>query len=514
MTAVDNTSIVLYRYLRALSVKVSRCTVSRLLDTPVGNSMRGISDALDALYIRNEVYQLPPSADYFVQVDTPFITMLQVDKNPFCVVTKKDDFIVEFSYSEGKNHRIEVDTFLKKWTGTVLLSETTEDTPSDSLYTWKNIGHSLLKHKAVIAIFLVLFLGLFTAFRQEYPQTLTGYLGVLSLGILVSTAILYKEQFNDSFLESFCHIGKVVDCNQVLHSKGASIAGVGLGELSLFYFATLFLFCTLCPADFYGIAVLCCAAALGFTLYSVIYQIFILHKGCILCMLVNITIWISAAILYGSSHHSEFYISLSALSALAAIGCIGLIAGASIKALYKDQKEKIVLQHRITALLNPEVFQSLLPLEAHIEKPIAVDVALLNQGGENRDRLMIVTNPNCGNCAKVHRQIKELSSTVPMSMVLLTFPSDRLGERVAQTIIAAYLAEGWHKAMSLLEEWYKNRRISEADKYPVTPEAERIWREQQEYCLKQGINKTPVAIRAGYYIPEVYSLAELRYVLT
>ncbi len=68
--------------------------------------------------------------------------------------------------------------------------------------------------------------------------------------------------------------------------------------------------------------------------------------------------------------------------------------------------------------------------------------------------------------------------------------------------------------MSLLEEWYRNRRMSEADKYPVTPEAERMWKEQQKYCRKQKIGKTPVSIAMGYYVPEVYSLDELKYVLT
>lgn len=359
MTAVDNTGTVLYHYLRALSVKVSRSTVYRLLDTPVGNSMRGISDALDALHIKNEVYQLPPSADYFTQLEAPFITMLQVNKNPFHVVTKKDDFTVEFENSE----RIGVDSFLKKWTGTVLLGEATEETPSDPLYLWKNIAHSFLKHKVLIAIFLLITLGILTALRQEYPQVLTAYLSTLGLGILVSVAILYKEQSNDKFLESFCHIGKVVDCNEVLRSKGASIAGVGLGELSLLYFMDLFLFCTFCPEEFHGIASLCCAAALCFTLYSVGYQAFVIRKGCMLCTLVNITIWISAAILYRSSHHATFHISLSALFTFIAVGCICLTAGVSIKALYKDRKKKNALQQRMAGLLTPEVFQRLLPLE-------------------------------------------------------------------------------------------------------------------------------------------------------
>lgn len=73
MAEVDNIAVVLYHYLRVLSVKVSRSTVHRLLDTPLGGSIRSISDALDMLHVKNEVYQLP-SSDYFLQLESPFIT--------------------------------------------------------------------------------------------------------------------------------------------------------------------------------------------------------------------------------------------------------------------------------------------------------------------------------------------------------------------------------------------------------------------------------------------------------
>lgn len=513
MAEIDNTSIVLYHYLRALSVKVSRSTVSRLLDTPMGNSMRGISDALDALHIKNEVYQLPPSPDYFLQLDAPFITMLQVSKNPFCVVTKRDDFIVEYNNSEGEKRCIKIDTFLKKWTGTVLFGETTEGTPSDSFYIWRNICYCLLKYKVIITIFLVVALSLSSVWQQDASPTFIAYLGILAVGILVSVAILYKEQINERFFERFCHIGKAVDCNKVLHSKGASIAGASLGELSLLYFTTLFFFCTIRPTDSYSIAFVCSAVALCFTFYSVIYQIFILRKGCMLCMLINIAVWISVAILYKADYHSVFYITLPALSTLLILGFICLIVGASLKTLYKDHKEKFVLQNRMASLLKPEVFQHLLLLEECIESTIAADMALQNQEGKD-NRLMIVTNPNCRNCAKIHQQIEKLSLNIPISIVLLTFPNDKTGERIAQTIITVYLAEGWQRAIQLLGEWYTNKQNSQIGNYTITPEAERIWKEQQEYCRKQGIDKTPVAITAGYYVPEVYTLQELRYVLT
>lgn len=122
MAEVDNTTVVLYHYLRVLSVKVSRSTVHRLLDTPLGDSIRGISDALDMLHVKNEVYQLP-SSDYFSQLESLFITMLKVDKKIFCVVTKKGDSIVEFINGDGQKHNMMMDKFLQRWTGAVSFSK-------------------------------------------------------------------------------------------------------------------------------------------------------------------------------------------------------------------------------------------------------------------------------------------------------------------------------------------------------------------------------------------------------
>ena len=139
MAEVDNNiAVVLYHYLRVLSVKVSRSTVHRLLDTPLGGSIRGISDALDMLHVKNEVYQLP-SSDYFLQLESPFITMLKVDRNPFCVVTKKGDSIVEFIDGDGQKRSMTMDKFLQQWTGTVLFGEPTKKTLNEHYYVMKNI---------------------------------------------------------------------------------------------------------------------------------------------------------------------------------------------------------------------------------------------------------------------------------------------------------------------------------------------------------------------------------------
>lgn len=59
MPGIDYTAYILYRYLKELSVRISSGSIRRSLNTPMGNTLRGISDALDEFHIEHEVYQLP-----------------------------------------------------------------------------------------------------------------------------------------------------------------------------------------------------------------------------------------------------------------------------------------------------------------------------------------------------------------------------------------------------------------------------------------------------------------------
>ena len=80
------TSEVVHHFLRSLTVKVSRTTICRLLDNPLGNTMQGISGALDALHVKNVVYQLQPQ--YLEKLHGPFITQLETSHSTFCLVEK------------------------------------------------------------------------------------------------------------------------------------------------------------------------------------------------------------------------------------------------------------------------------------------------------------------------------------------------------------------------------------------------------------------------------------------
>lgn len=508
MLGVDNTSEVLYHYLRALHVKVSTMTVHRLLDTPLGNSMRDISDALDSLHVSNAAYQLPK--EYLDELEAPCIVIMNDNDSPFCLIEKIEETHITLSHSQRL--RVSKQQFLQKWTGTVLVGEVTESTIQEKNCKLKDIAMWIQRHQLLLAGIIAILLILYST-KRNYSTGISLYLVTLCTGLLISSAILYKETANSRFLHRFCHIGKTIDCNEVLHSKGSHIIGMGLGELSLLYFSALLLFTLICPHEFYCISIICSIIAIGFTLYSVIYQLFIIRKGCMLCMLINLIVWSSCVILYIQKGQFNKEFSLSAMLSFTAIACICLTGWLQIKALLKIKEEGKQFKVQFSNLLNPDNFQKLLFAETQIGAMVNKEIALHNQISSTT-QLMIVTNPNCKNCARIHSHIKEIASNVSISLVLLTFPKDGIGEKVAKSIIAAYRTDGWEKAITALEEWYKNHKIKGIDKYAITAEEQRIWKQQQIYCSQQHISQTPSMIIDGYYVPEFYQLKELKYVLT
>lgn len=73
-------------------------TVHRLLDTPLGNSMRDISDALDSLHVSNAAYQLPK--EYLDELEAPCIVIMNDNDSPFCLIEKIEETHITLSHSQ------------------------------------------------------------------------------------------------------------------------------------------------------------------------------------------------------------------------------------------------------------------------------------------------------------------------------------------------------------------------------------------------------------------------------
>ncbi len=75
MAKTADISLLLHRYLKLLTVEISGYSLCKLLDTPMGTTLRGISDALDHLHVRHDVYRLPVT--YLERIELPFLAALK-----------------------------------------------------------------------------------------------------------------------------------------------------------------------------------------------------------------------------------------------------------------------------------------------------------------------------------------------------------------------------------------------------------------------------------------------------
>lgn len=506
MSVDAHTVSLLYRYLRMLSVRVGRGTVARLLAHPLGNSMRGLSDALDELGIRNAVYQLPP--EYFDQLEAPFIAVTRQAEAPFCLVERINGTSLAV-YTRGRRVRVEREAFLRTWTGGVLVGEVTADTRQDRYFHIRNIAYWIRRYSLLIAWMLATALVVGWAsspMEAFYRFTLCG-------GALVSSAILYKEMADRNFLHRFCHIGKAVDCNAVLQSKGSRLAGVGLGEWSLFYFLTLLLFALVSPAGGWPLAAVCGGGALVFTFFSLVYQVFVVRKGCMLCLVVDGLIWLGTLPLYLLwQADAASFPSWSAVLVLAFSAGISWSLWQQVGTWLHADGLYRRYQARWAGLLSPQAFRALQALEPVVGNP-PPDGLCLDNGVEGTERLLLVTSPTCRNCARVHPHLEALAASVPVSLLLLTFPHDAMGQRVAQMVIATGRVRGWRQALDVLGAWFRTGQLPPDAVHPTAEDVEQ-WKRQQLYCVEQGWNRTPWVVVGNRPMPDVYEIQDLKYVLT
>ena len=121
--------------------------------------------------------------------------------------------------------------------------------------------------------------------------------------------------------------------------------------------------------------------------------------------------------------------------------------------------------------------------------------------------------PTCKNCARLHPQVEELASQVPLSLLLLTFPGSQKGKQVAQTVLATYRTRGWQQALDVLTCWHERGELPSDAVKPGQEDVD-LWKQQQLYARRQQLDKTPWVLVDNRPMPEVYEVRDLKYVLT
>lgn len=430
---MNQTYHILKSFLHELGVKVPNSIIRHQLETPVGNTMRGISDALDSLNIENSVYNLPE--EYLSELEYPYIMVLPQRKETFFIITND---------SEKKKA-------LPDWEGVVLAAKKTDKTPKYK-YVWlRNVGEWFTNHQIHITCF-ILFTGLI---RNAFPDYMAICHIVISIIGLWISYMLFQKEYNIGYKDKYCKIGRFIDCEQVLESKGSHFFNIfKMSNLSFLFFSTQLILLFLDHNEWQGYSFLLTLTGGIFTLYSVVFQIAIIRKVCLFCMSINLLVWLDTIIFILNETAISFQNPFSFIFS----GCIAYLFVLLVAHYLAHFAQNASLARKASVLYNRDLFDWLLSKERQID---SVDDKYADIGGVgNEDVITLFVHPSCKNCKKIYKYISELREKVIVKVVSLA--SNDVG----------------------LLEYLKQNRIV----------------------------KTPTIIFNGRVLPEIYSIDDLRFI--
>ncbi len=529
---------------KLLGVKVCKTTINNTIQNhPDNATILAIADSLQQWHIDNMV--LKTSAEKLAEIPTPFIA--HTNKNNFLTVTHTSNNNITYNNNIGGGKLITTSfsNFINSWSGVVLVAETT-DNSGEKLYK-QNRQNEVLQILKIPALFILalttIAINSFALYNLTTQSNQLVYYTILTflklMGMVVTSLLLwYEVDKANPILQQICTAGSKTNCNAILSSKQSKLFGsISWSEIGFFYFTGSFLFLILNPTASFQIIRLLNILALPYTIFSVFYQWRVAKQWCVLCLAVQ-------ALLV-----SEFIVALST-SQLKSIPLINQLTNQPINPsfilipnlqflisfllpllfwytlkpnLLKAQENKRNKRSIMRLKYDTRIFNALLPKQKQIvETTNGLGIEIGNPNAENT--IIKVCNPYCGPCATAHPEIEAILEANPNVKAKIIFtasnkPNDPLVQPVKHLLaIAAQNIEAQTK--QALDDWYlaKEKKYDEfALKYPLNGELEKqgfAVEKMNEWCTKTDISFTPTIFINGYQMPDVYSVKDLKYLLS
>jgi uncharacterized membrane protein/thiol-disulfide isomerase/thioredoxin len=334
------------------------------------------------------------------------------------------------------------------------------------------------------------------------------------------------DQYNPA-LQQICSFNKKMKCGAVLQSKGAKIFGISWSTLGLIYFTgglTVLLTQGLVnPESLWMLSWLSLLAS-PYILYSVYYQWKVTRQWCILCLCIQVVIFIQCIVSLTAGWYNTvpfgslrpgLFVQTAAGYILPAVALFLLIP--VLQKAKEGKRSKIALQR---LKRDPRVFESLLVSQKAItEIPAGLGIILGNPNATKK--IIKVCNPYCGPCAKAHPVLEELLSSHPDIQIQIIFTAtnreDDIRSHPVKHLLAISESNDQIKIKEALDNWYlPTEKDYEAfsKKYPMNGELEKQGKKieaMQVWCDKADIQFTPTFFVNGFELPGMYSVKDLKY---
>ncbi|HVI46646.1 MAG TPA: vitamin K epoxide reductase family protein [Chitinophaga sp.] len=521
-------------FVKLLKVPATEETIKEELTTHPGYpSMLSVSDVLTGLKIRNFSVRARP--EQLSEVPVPFIAQVTIDNKEFFTVVSAigDGYITFTNVVTGKPARGALKAFTDIWTGVALLAEPAESA-GERDYAKKRKERGLTAIVTITMLSIVLLLWLLTGaegFSQVGMTVLFPFLlmTIKLAGVAITLLLLAHEvDAHHPLMEKVCKASATVNCDAVLSSEGAKVAGVfSWSEIGFAYFAGDLLVMLMSGMNPAVTTVLAWSSllALPYVFFSIYYQWRVVKQWCVLCLVTQALLVLETVTAFSGGLFGVATLqSLSVLMVLKwlLVWLVPFSGWLMIKPYLMLPKEKARYKYALTRFRqNQEIFGTLLAKQRKMV--VKTDGLGITLGPADAPHKIIkVCNLYCGPCSETHPFLEDILEMRDDVQVQILFLADTEADR--RTIAARHLlsiaeTEAPDVLKRALHDWYSAPRKDYeafALKHPVKEDLERQALKTDQlsaWVRHMNVVSTPTFFYNGYQLPPDYRIEDLRYFL-
>ncbi len=508
---------ILKELLTCLHIKHTDYYVEKILnENPENDNLYGLQRML-------KVYGLSSKGIHFGDKEQAELTFP-------CVFCMNNQFVVGLDCTErfislnidGKQQDVAIEKFNKTWTGNALLLDGCENAIEPDYINHKRINfyETLIRDGIFLVPFLLLLLAF--AFSGRWMDSyLYPLLFISAIGAGVSFLLLQKQvQSNSKIGDKVCSLLKHKSCNTVTESKGAYILhSISWSEVGFAFFLSC-LAMDICMPQWGSTMMIITMFAMVYGLWSVYYQAKVVKSWCILCLMVQLVVWLAGGyriLLFYNGIIQPTYSAVASLLSVFVFLSLNVLIVHFISLYFSSKKEIASIRRENNKIkLEREVFN--LKLNKTEEYPDPKPYSNLIWGNADSGTLItIVMNPHCNPCAKLHEMLDELMDVyrddVAIQFFLVSFNESL--EDDSKSLIAVWLQNDHLTAKRIFKEWFSGGRLKGANYFSKEKidiaDAEVIeeWRRQREWLLNSKVKGTPTIIVNSRALPEDYTLEDV-----
>jgi len=348
------------------------------------------------------------------------------------------------------------------------------------------------------------------------------------IGSIISILIVRKEfGYKDDFVNAIC-IGnsKNKDCDAVLNSKGANLTkDIKLSDLAIVFFIGSLLNVVLIQIQQLDLRIvyLINILTLPATIYSIIYQAFIVKKWCLLCLSLILLIWLNVFFfVFFILRKTNFdFIPQEWLTMLICFSSV-FLSWVLLKPVFLSQNENKKLKYKFLKFKrNFKIFIGSLTSNKNISTYISnVNEIILGNVNTNFE-IVVVTNPLCSHCKTMHNLIEDILKLFNQKVkIVIRFNIDIENKNNDALKICLNLNYLYHNSSNeffldalrnaytqkpsiWLQKWESNN--TDINQYYNLLERQKRW------CRNYKVNFTPQILINGYLFPKEYERTDLLY---